>query len=259
MSNFNKVPELLEINLGFPDFRFKCNEIQNLPFSQVETLLKALPKEIKNVGIGGSPLRFNWWKDFVDLLSILDKNIILVEKVSQINISKMHFTKQKGIKFVLEVENLNQVRKGLKFKNDCEIFLISLGNASKDRKLLDFLKKAGISFNIEAITWGSNRVETKRIKQFLEWWGEVDSKCGIITNKVIGLGIDGNFYPCVALQFPEFKLGSIFRDDFSEIVKSYSRFKEKLICQYCCQARSWSKYKVLNRDFLCFVCAEKHK
>lgn len=248
----NSVPELIEINLGFPDFRVKIEKVENLPFSQVKVLLKALPNQIKNVGIGGSPLRFKWWKEFIDQLSILKKNIILVERVSQIDHLKAKFVKKKGIGLFLEVENLNQIRKILRLKDGCEMFLVSLEKVYKDKHFFDALMKAKVPFKIETITWRLNDGEINKMRQFLGWPGNVARECEIAKNKVIGLSLDGNFYPCVALQFPEFKLGNIFSDCFDKILRSYLKFKKKLGCKYCCQARSWSKYKALNQDFLCY-------
>ncbi len=255
MENFdnslNNLPKLLEINLGFPDFRFKSDRIKELPFFQIEALMKALPKEIQNLGIGGSPLRFKWWRRLVGLVSTIKKNVVLVEKVSRVNIPMIKFLKTKGIELFLEVEDLNQIKEIWKFKSSCEMFVISLEKIYKDENLFNGLKRMNVPFNIERITWKLSDDEGKKIRRFLDKKRKVGRKCEIVENKVIGLGLDGNFYPCVALQFPDFELGNIFKDNFGKIVKNYHIFKRKLKCPYCCQARSWNKYKVLNRDFLC--------
>ena len=255
MGNFNnslnRTPDLIEINLGFPDFRFRSGKTEKLSFFQVEALVKALPKAVQNIGMGGSPLRFEWWKELVVLLSSIKKNVVLVEKISQIDTSRTNLLQIKGIKLFLEVESLNQVGKVWKFKDNCEMFLISLGKIYKNMHLLNALKKTGVPFNIETITWQFDDDEIKKISQFLDRLGRVNRKCEIVESRIIGLGLDGTFYPCVALQFPEFRLGNIFNDGFDKIVRNYLEFKGKLRCQYCCQARSWSKYKALNQDFLC--------
>jgi radical SAM protein with 4Fe4S-binding SPASM domain len=255
MENFdnslNTVPKLLEINLGFPDFRFKSDRIKKISFSQIDALLKALPEGVQNLGIGGSPLRFKWWRRLVGSLSTIKKNVVLVEKVSRVNTSMIKFLKTKGVELFLEVEDLNQIKEILKFQSSCGMFLISLEKIYRDENLLNALERIGVPFNIERITWKLSDTEGEKIRRFLGKARKIDRKCEIIENKVIGLGLDGNFYPCVALQFPDFELGNIFKDNFGKIVENYHIFKRKLKCPYCCQARSWNKYKVLNQDFLC--------
>jgi radical SAM protein with 4Fe4S-binding SPASM domain len=247
----NILPQLIEINLGFPDFRYKETKIEKLSFPYVKVLLGALPAHIKNVGIGGSPLRFEWWREFVYFLSNMEKNITLVEKVSQIDDLRVKFIKTTKIKLFLEIEDINEIKKACSLKNNCDKFLVSLEKIYENNSFFNSLKRTKIPFGIETITWQIDDVETRRIKQFLSHLGNVNIRCEIMENKVIGLGLDGNFYPCVALQFSEFKLGNIFNDNFDKILRNYIKFKKKLKCQYCCQARSWSKYKSLNQDPLC--------
>lgn len=249
----NKLPKLVEISFGYPDFRFRPKTIRKPKFSDINLLIRNLPKEIKRVGIGGGPLRFKWWKKLIDSLENQDKEFSLVEEIDYLNLEKSNFLKGKAIKLFVEIKNLEDTRALLNFNGGYEMAIISLDVIYKKdgEKIIKTLEKFKIPFSIEGITWRKKEAEIEEIKRFLGKKKRITDKCGIVEEKLIGLGTNGDFYPCVALQFSEFYLGNIFRDKFDKIIINYQKFRDKINCKYCCQARSWNQNKTLNNDFLC--------
>ena len=254
MGNNYQLPGLIEINFGFPDFRLKTKLIKKFNFPTVKKLILALPEEVREVGIGGAPLRFDWWEEFIELLeNQKGKNFNLVEKISHLSLKKIDLIHKKTrVKLYVEIESFGDIKTLLGFNKKYELAMIGLETACEEPKIVQEITKLGLPYNIEMITWATDRIKTKQIQWFLKRGKNlVKKKCGVAEGKLIGLDMKGNFYPCVALQFPKFCLGNIYKVKFDKIMTNYWKFMNKITCDYCCQARSWNKSKILNKDFLC--------
>lgn len=246
--------ELIEINLGRSDCHSNSDGCENVTLSQIKSLILTLPWKRVDIGIGGQPFRFKWWKEMILFLSTSEFNFYFVDLLKNVKRKDLSiFEAAKNLFLSIEVKNEQDIVVLRNSSVRYETILVSVLDVVKNKNLEVFM---GENVVIEQVTFNIKKDLDNLLINFLK--KRSMNVCRLNFRSVICVNIYGDVFPCVALQYKNFYLGNIFKNNKTEIMKNYSRFLKQIKCNFCCQARSFSRYGVLNRDYLCkHIYAEK--
>lgn len=238
--------ELIEINLGLPDCHCTNCISCEINIGLLKKLCASLLWPSSDLGIGGHPLRFNWWKDWLIYLSKLPRNIYIVDSMKVLNIEKCELIEcLPNVYLSIEIENINDIEVIKNNKIKYESLLCSIANVKNlNNKIIE-----NNNIIIEQPTGDISSDSQGFIIEYMK--GKSFNGCRLSSRSIICVNVYGDVYPCVALQYDKFCLGNIFVNEEKEILNKYDIFLSGIKCVMCCQGRSFARYGVLDKDYLC--------
>ncbi|MGI6680760.1 MAG: SPASM domain-containing protein [Bdellovibrionota bacterium] len=214
----------------------------DIKFKQLKMIFENLPWSNAEIGIGGHPFRYPWWKSMLFFLSNSGRKIYFVDTINFLTKEKIDVINSfNNFHLIIEVEKQKDLEDIHKNQIKYEALMCSFNN------IQNIIMNDNIV--IEQPVTNINAIMEEYAKQFFKHYKK--DICRLNEQTIVCVAIDGDVYPCVALQQKTYCLGNIFNDDEKKIKKEYGSFIKKISCKYCCQGRSVSRYKILNCDFLC--------